>query len=384
MWLEDYLLQGEEYPEKSRERARIRMLSFAIIFPGLALIFCMFDIYWTQNHLVPLFELSALVLVLLSLLLYPKVLNLTALSYTLLTIFTGLLLGAFYIPYENTLIVFFWFAVLPVGIFYLLGALNGARYSVAILAIIVVLILLDYLDLLVPQFSLGIYLQLLFGYASISYILYVIEEERDQAETELRHAFESNKILFKEMHHRTKNNMQVIMGLLETQSFKTENPKCQKMLQAHIDRIKAMSFVHKNLYMGASVDKVDMHKYLGEIIESLQRITPHTLIADIDYISVDIKNSINIGLIVNEAVSNAIEHAYGGGSGRIDVSLKEEDGRLRLTIRDYGFGFNHNREFSSLGMSLIEDLSRDLPEGELHIDTSDGTHIEIYFKLKEA
>ena len=144
-----------------------------------------------------------------------------------------------------------------------------------------------------------------------------------------------------------------------------------------------MSFVHENLYTGASVDKIDMHKYLGEILDHLQAITRHTLIVDIDYVTMDIKNSMSIGLLVNEAVSNAIEHAYSAGNGRIDVSLKDHGEQCELVIKDYGLGFNKEREFNSLGMTLIEDLSAARPEGELHIDTTQGTLIQVYFTLKE-
>ena len=170
-----------------------------------------------------------------------------------------------------------------------------------------------------------------------------------------------------------------MMGLLETQSFKIEDPKCQKMLQAHIDRIKAMAYVHENLYTGASVDKVDMYQYLGEILKNLQKITKHTILTDIDYIMLDTKQSMSIGLLVNEIVSNAIEHAYSVGSEHIDVSLKQHGERYALLIKDYGLGFNTNKEYQSLGMTLVHDLSLSLPNGELHIDTTDGTKIAIYF-----
>ena len=105
-------------------------------------------------------------------------------------------------------------------------------------------------------------IQLLFFYPLITYIIYILKKERDISEKKLQDSIENNKLLFKEVHHRTKNNMQVIMGLLETQSFKIDDPKYKKMFQAHVERIKSMSFVHENLYKDTLHDEVDMHKYL--------------------------------------------------------------------------------------------------------------------------
>ena len=177
--------------------------------------------------------------------------------------------------------------------------------------------------------------------------------------------------------------MQVMMGLLETQSFKVDDPKYKKMFHAHVDRIKSMSYVHENLYRGDSYEEVDMHTYLSEILNNLQKITQHTIITDIDYVRLDIKDSISLGLIVNEAVSNAIEHAYNVGSERIDVTLKHHGKECVLTVKDEGIGFNTQKEFQSLGMTLIEDLSISLPKGRLEIDINKGTSIRVYFDIKE-
>ena len=364
---------------------KARMISLLVYFPGIAMLYDMLDLYWHQHTALPIVELVTLLIMALLLIIFPKFVKLDHIAFIILAIYAVFLFIALYLPDDNAQLTFFWFAALPVGIFYFLGTQNGIRFTAVIVVLIAAAIILDYFEILVPvNCQLSTLAWLLFGYLAVSYILYVIEEERSMSERNLRNSLEGNKMLFKEMHHRTKNNMQVIMGLLETQSFKIEDPKCQKMLTAHVDRIKAMSYVHKNLYTGSSIEKVDMHKYLGEILDHLQAITQHTLIVDIDYVTMDIKSSMNIGLLVNEAVSNAIEHAYSAGNGRIDVSLKEHDNnRCELTIKDYGLGFNKEREFNSLGMTLIEDLSASLPDGELYIDTANGTLIQVYFTLEE-
>ena len=383
MWLERYILKGRHFPRESKERVQARMISLLIYLPGLALLFDMMESYRYQDYEMLNVESVTLLFLIVLLILFPKVIKLTQISLIILIIYTLFLFTALYVPDRNAELTLFWFAALPIGIFYFLGTKQGIRYSAVVVGLLISALLLSYFDILQPIYNKSMLWQLLFGYIAVSYILYVIENERTISEQDLKRSLENNKMLFKEMHHRTKNNMQVMMGLLETQSFKIEDPKCQKMLHAHIDRIKAMSYVHENLYTGASIDEVDMHKYLGEILDNLQKITQHTLITDIDYVTMDIKNSMSVGLLVNEAVSNAIEHAYSVGNGRIDVSLKQYGDQCELSIKDYGLGFNQAREFSSLGMTLIEDLSASLPEGELHIDTSQGTHIQVYFNAKE-
>jgi two-component sensor histidine kinase len=384
VWLEKYLLKGRHYPRESKERVQARMISLLIYLPGLELLFDLIESYQYGDTSMMIFESGTLLFLFILLILFPRFIKLEWISILVLSVYTSFLFMALYVPDQNAELTLFWFAALPIGIFYFLGTKLGIRYTFFVVLLLLTVLLLSYMNVADPIYDRNMIWQLLFGFLAVSYILYVIEDERTLSEQALKSSLENNKMLFKEMHHRTKNNMQVMMGLLETQSFKIEDPKCQKMLHAHIDRIKAMAFVHENLYTGTSIDEVDMRKYLGEILDNLQKITQHTLITDIDYVTMDIKNSMSVGLIVNEAVSNAIEHAYSVGSNRIDVSLKQYGERCELSIKDYGLGFNKEREFNSLGMTLIEDLSASLPEGTLDIDTSEGTHIQIYFNVKEG
>jgi len=383
VWLERYVLKGRHFPKESDERQQAHMVSLLVYLPGLALVFDLLESYEHHHATMIKIESSILVILVLITALFPKFLKLFYAIIMILALYTLYLFITLYIPDKNAEISLFWFAALPIGVYYFLGADKGIHYTLLVIALLLGVLLLSYLNIRKPIYDTSMILQLLYGFMAISYVLYVIEEKRKESEEKLKTLLENNKILFKEMHHRTKNNMQVMMGLLETQSFKIEDPKCQKMLLAHIDRIKAMAYVHENLYTGASVDKVDMHKYLGEILKNLQKITKHTILMDIDYIMLDIKQSMSIGLLVNEIVSNAIEHAYSVGSERIDVSLKQYGERCELVIKDYGLGFNTNREYQSLGMTLIHDLSLSLPNGELHIDTAEGTKTTIYFNKEK-
>ena len=225
--------------------------------------------------------------------------------------------------------------------------------------------------------------QIVLGYLVVSYMLYIIESERSSYEERLNIALEENKILFKEVHHRTKNNMQVVMSLLESQSFKIDDPKYKKMFETHVDRLKAMSLMHKNLYTNHSYEEVDIQEYLEEIAQNLQTYTKYNIDTDIDPIIIDMRIAMNIGLIFNEAVTNAIEHAFDGEEGNINISFKQLGERYRLSIQDDGKGFDTSQTYKSLGLTLIKDLSVTLPHSTLDIKGQNGTKIEIYFDKKE-
>jgi two-component sensor histidine kinase len=214
-------------------------------------------------------------------------------------------------------------------------------------------------------------------------MLYVIEKEKNGYEERLSVALKENQMLFKEVHHRTKNNMQVIMGLLETQSFKIDNPKYKKMFETHVDRLKAMSLMHKNLYTNHSYEEVNIKEYLEEIKKNLQTYTEHKIIIDVDTVKVNMKIAMSIGLIFNEAVTNAIEHAFINEVGTIEVLFKQAEGHCVFSITDTGKGFDTTKTYQSLGLTLIEDLSSTLLNSSVSILGEKGVTIKIDFDLEE-
>lgn len=382
MTLEAHILKGKYFPLGSRERLKAVMISLLIYLPGLALAY---DLYESVHHGyedMAVIELVSMLVLYGFYMLFPRYLAIDTMAKILYLIYTVFLLSTLCIPDHDAAYSLFWFATLPMIAFFFFGKKEGLVWvSLPLIGFIIIWILVS-LGIITLLYTKTLLIQLIFAYLSVSYIMYIMEKERTLNEQKLSQSIEDNRLLFKEVHHRTKNNMQVMMGLLETQSFKVADPKVKKMLSAHVDRIKSMSFVHENLYNGNSYDEVDMHKYLGEILNNLQKITQHTILTDIDYVTLGIKDSISLGLIVNEAVSNAIEHAYSAGVGVIDVSLKHDGTQYVLIVKDQGLGFNTQKEFQSLGMTLIEDLSVSLPNGRLEISIDKGTSIQVYFDAK--
>lgn len=383
MNFEDDILKGKYFPFKDRDRLKATMISLLILLVIILFSLDFYESYGEGYKLMSTLEFGMIILLSALYMLFPYIISLDQIiSISLFTV-TLFLIVSLGIDDINAELSLFWIATLPISFFYFLGASKGIRWNVAVFIILIILTLAAQMQWITLLYNSGLMLQISIGYFIIAYWIYLIEKERSINANNLTAALAGQEVLFKEVHHRTKNNMQVMMGLLETQSFKIEDPYYKKMFQAHVERIKAMSLVHENLYKNEMYEKVDMHKYLVELSDNLQKFTPHTIITEIDFIFLDMKTSMSIGLIFNEAVSNAIEHAYSAGNGYIDVSLKCTDKQCVLRIKDYGKGFNVDKTYHTLGMTLIEDLSHSLPNGSMDIKVAEGTELKVYFNAEE-
>jgi len=190
--------------------------------------------------------------------------------------------------------------------------------------------------------------------------------------------------LLREMHHRIKNNMQVMMGLLETQSFKVKDPKYKQMFQNHVDRIKAMSYLHQNLYEEKSRKMIGMQEYLGSIVHNLQLMTSNEIHAQISECELDMQQALNVGLIVNEAVSNAIKYAYDDFNGTIDVTLTLQEEKCMLHVQDFGKGYDPAMlGDETLGVSMIEDMAAFLNKSSVTVNSEYGVSIVVMFARGE-
>lgn len=340
----------------------------------------------TQGYYMMLtVELFIIFILMVAYLVFPHYLNIDHTSYMILGALTFLLSMSLIVPDQDPELSLFWLASLPIFVFFFLGVEKGIRWSTNMFVILLFIPLFSFLTGVRFVYEWELLSQIILGYLAVSYMLYIIERERSSYEERLSVALEENKILFKEVHHRTKNNMQVVMSLLESQAFKIDDPKYKKMFETHIDRLKAMSLMHKNLYSNHSYEEVDIQAYLEEIAQSLQTYTEHTINTDIAPIIIDMKTAMNLGLIFNEAVTNSIEHAFDDGEiGDIDILLKRSDGRYSLCIEDNGKGFDTSKAYNSLGLTLIKDLSATLPNSMINIEGTEGVKIQIDFDLGEA
>lgn len=193
--------------------------------------------------------------------------------------------------------------------------------------------------------------------------------------------------LLKEIHHRVKNNLQIVMSLLNTQSVYLQDPAALDAIRDSQNRIHSMSLIHQKLYQSGNVAGINMEVYIQELVQYLKdalAIGNHIRFdVQVEQIELDVSHAVPVGLILNEAITNAIKYAFPGNKeGVITISMSITlDDHYLLTIEDNGAGlpddFDVNRS-GSLGMSLMQGLSGDL-DGEFSIENDNGTSIHIVF-----
>ncbi|MBK8025768.1 MAG: PAS domain-containing protein [Chloroflexi bacterium] len=185
----------------------------------------------------------------------------------------------------------------------------------------------------------------------------------------LRSSLREKEVLLKEIHHRVKNNLQIISSLLSLQSSSMEDPRTLAQFQDSQNRIRSMALVHERLYRSENLARVEFDKYLHELVDSLvqtynSRSKNITAKVDAEAVMLDIDIAIPCGLIVNELVSNALKHAFPNGlPGQIGVEMDQDrdDSRYRLVVFDNGVGMPENMDYRgtpSLGLKLVRSPTR--------------------------
>ncbi|MFV8355341.1 histidine kinase dimerization/phosphoacceptor domain -containing protein [Flavobacterium sp. XS1P32] len=209
----------------------------------------------------------------------------------------------------------------------------------------------------------------------------VIETEKIRTQKSLV----EKEILLKEIHHRVKNNMQMVISLLKIQALDAQKLTVEDFISVSEARINSMVLVHENLYQSQNLSKVDFKEYMNNLISSIissyQGFKKIELQLDVHDIYFDIQTAIPIGLIVSELINNAYKHAFvNRSSGTIKISLKENKKKFTLTISDNGIGFENKQEQQNgLGLELVRLLVSQI-KGTLQIENSLGTIFTIQFK----
>jgi two-component sensor histidine kinase len=219
----------------------------------------------------------------------------------------------------------------------------------------------------------------------LSVQLYYIFQQKKKIQDKNRiisKALHEKEILLKEIHHRVKNNLQVISSLLSLQSRSTVDDVAVNALEEGQLRVQSMALIHEHLYKGEKITSVGMQKYLktmcGQVFSAHQinkdKVTLHM---DIDDISLDIGTVVPLGLIFNELITNSCKYAFADGrNGIIKVSLKEKDGFLQVVVSDNGVGKNGPKIISGFGTKLINIFAKKL-EAEITENNQNGTTITL-------
>ena len=194
--------------------------------------------------------------------------------------------------------------------------------------------------------------------------------------------------LLKEIHHRVKNNLQIVISLLNSQSAFLENKDALAAIQNSQNRMHAMSLIHQKLYQSGDVASIDMNWYIHELVnytrESFYLSRRISFVLDIDPLDLDVAQAVPLGLILNEAITNSVKYAFPENEkGKITITLKAcQDGSYLLSIGDNGVGLPPEFDLfavESLGMSLMQGLSEQL-DGSFAIHNDNGLHLSITFQ----
>jgi two-component sensor histidine kinase len=212
--------------------------------------------------------------------------------------------------------------------------------------------------------------------------------ERKRAEEQIKTSLREKEILLQEIHHRVKNNLQVISSLLYLQSTSIEDQQSLEILQDSQNRVRTMALVHERLYQSEDLAKISLAEYIRNLANNLfQSYDIHPgaikLKVNVGEVHLGIDTAIPCGLIVNELVSNCLKHAFPDGrAGEIRIEFwADGDGRYNLIVSDDGVGFPQDIDFrttSSLGLQLVNNLTTQL-RGTIGLDRTGGTAFKIAF-----
>ncbi|MFW6122014.1 MAG: histidine kinase dimerization/phosphoacceptor domain -containing protein, partial [Petrotogales bacterium] len=206
--------------------------------------------------------------------------------------------------------------------------------------------------------------------------------------TEIKKSLEEKKVLLREIHHRVKNNLQLISSLLNLQSEQGKDEHVTEMFRESQNRIKLMASLHEHLYQSKDLAKIDFGEYIKDLTSNLfhsYKIDPNTITLKINihYFFMDVNTTLACSLIVNELVSNSLKHAFPSGrKGKVIVDFRLDGSIYELIVSDNGVGFPRELDFrntKTLGLQLVNIFVRQL-KGKIKLDRTTGTKFIITFE----
>ncbi len=213
--------------------------------------------------------------------------------------------------------------------------------------------------------------------------------QRKGYEESIKMSLDEKDLLLREIHHRVKNNMQIISSILNLQSFAVNDSKLLDILKQNQNRIKSMAMIHEKLYQSHNLVQIDFSDYLRSLTADIfytYTIKTERIEIDLDLdknIMLNIETSIPCGLIYSELLSNTIKHAFPDDrEGKIRIEFKGADGDLMLRVSDNGVGLPEGVDFrktDSLGLQLVTSLVKQI-DGSIELDQSRGTTFTVKFR----
>ena len=214
--------------------------------------------------------------------------------------------------------------------------------------------------------------------------------ERERAEAATRASLEEKTILLKEVHHRVKNNLQVVISLLHLQEDRGQDRPAREVLADTQNRVRSMALLHEALYRSERLSHVNLAGYVERLCTHLFRSSGADsrrvrLVIRVEPVELDLDQAIPCGLIINELMANSLKHGFPNGrEGRITVDLSAQAGRVTLRVSDSGAGYPPGQNFdqpATLGLQLVASLARQLG-GRAEFPPGPGAACQVVFQSK--
>ena len=228
------------------------------------------------------------------------------------------------------------------------------------------------------------------GVISVVEVLHDITDHK-RAEDQIKKSLQEKEVMLREIHHRVKNNLQVVSSLLNIQARTARDKETIEILSESRDRIKTMSLIHSQLYEGRDLAEINMKGFIDQLLGQLLQSYPIgdtriTRVVRVDDYPFPISTAVPVGLIINELLSNTLKHAFNErDEGKIEVSLTaSESGRINLTVSDDGVGLPPGFDINAtrtLGLRLVKILAEDQLQGNLEVMSDGGTTFRIEFDI---
>ncbi|KAB2946772.1 MAG: sensory transduction histidine kinase [Candidatus Methanoperedens nitroreducens] len=215
------------------------------------------------------------------------------------------------------------------------------------------------------------------------------DQRRKLAEKQIEDSLKEKETLLKEIHHRVKNNMQIVSSLLSLQTRNIEDKKYKDIFIDSQNRIHAMALIHEKLYHSENLAHINFKEYIDEIVSNISSsygLNSNIKIdINVENIPINIDNAVPCGLIINELITNSLKYAFPKGRrGKIQISVKSKENNLiQLSIGDDGIGISKDldiRNAKTLGLTLITSLAENQLDGEIIINREKGTEFQINFR----
>ncbi|MGD1872147.1 MAG: PAS domain S-box protein [Mastigocoleus sp.] len=213
-------------------------------------------------------------------------------------------------------------------------------------------------------------------------------KEREIREKQIQRSLEEKETLLKEIHHRVKNNLQIISSLLRMQSRRILDEKTLILFQEAQNRVQSMALIHEQLYQSNDISQIDFGEYIRSLTNNLfrcygineKKINIHI---ETNNVQLNLDNAIPCGLIINELVSNSLKYAFpNDNKGEINITIESDiDKNIVLNVNDDGIGISNDMEWeksNSLGLKIVRSLSRQL-KGEISLNCLQGTDFKVIF-----